>query len=273
MEYPVVGLDIYLYAATDAAQNKAYDEASAALYEPGPDGKSPRDLMTEEQYKAWGEQYSYAPHGDVPSERYPEHLFNRRYLRSSYNGGGFNHAVPEMLGTSGGEAKYPNERGSLYWIFEPMSREWDGDEGALWPDDIPKLEECKKRALSIADELRSCDRLRVLTVSPNIFGQPPTFSDDDALRMYRAKVAEGQIRPDGWWESRDISVYGTEGVTILAAIPGRATFNVPGVHLIYRAAADGAESYIQSAEITAEFCDEAIALIQRDGTCSISWSG
>lgn len=241
-----MGLDIYLYTATDAAQN--------------------------DEYKAWGERYSYAPHVDSPSERYPDHLFNRRYLRSSYNDGGFNHAVPEMLGTSGGKSTYPNERGSLYWIFEPMGRDWDGDEGELWPDDVPKLEECKKRALSIVDELRSCDRLRVMTVSPNMFSEPPTRTADDALRLYRAAVARADMRADGWYSSKDLDVYGEE-VSILAAVPGVATFGIPGVHLIYKAADEGYESYIQSAEIVAEFCDEAITLIQLSGTAQISWSG
>jgi hypothetical protein len=63
------------------------------------------------------------------------------------------------------------------------------------------------------------------------------------------------------------------GITILAAIPGKATFNIPGVHLIYRAADEGFESYVQSAEIVAEFCEEAIALISVDGSCEMSWSG
>ena len=36
---------------------------------------------------------------------------------------------------------------------------------------------------------------------------------------------------------------------------------------------DGFESYTQSARIIAEFCEEAISLIERDGTCHLSWSG
>jgi len=45
------------------------------------------------------------------------------------------------------------------------------------------------------------------------------------------------------------------------------------VHLVYRASDGGFDSYVQAAEITAEFCDEAIALIERDGSCEMSWSG
>lgn len=270
-----MGLDITLYDAFEAAQNEAYNKASDAWYEEGPDGKSPYDKATEAERKAWHEQYSYASGTDVPSERYPDRLFNRRYLRSSYNGGGFNHAVPQMLGTS--KDSYPTEYGSLYWIFEPMGREWDGDDGALTLDDIPKLEACKARALEVAEKLRNADRLRVMTVSPNMFSDPPTHTDDDALRMFRAHLAErkaaGRELEDGnWYSSRDMDVFGG-GLSVIAAIPGKATFNIPGVHLIYRAEGDGHESYVQSAEITAEFCDEAIALLRKDGAARMSWSG
>jgi hypothetical protein len=264
-----MGLDIYLYTAGQARQNAEYDEASEALHEGGPDGKSPRDKMSDEEYAAWRQRYSYSTKQDVPSEKYPDHLFNRRYLRSSYNGGGFNHAVPQFIGT-GETAEYPNQRGSLYWIFEPIGREWDGDDGYLGPDDIAKLEASKARALEIVEALKSSDKLRVFTASPNVFSGPPAITDDEALRMYREQVAQRPIGPDDWWSNRDMEVFG-DGMTVLAAIPGKATFGVPGVHLIYRGSA--IDSYIQSAEIVVEFCDEAISLIRRDGGCRMSWSG
>jgi hypothetical protein len=267
-----VGLDVYLYSSEQAAANAEYSKASDEAFAAGPDGKSPWDVMTDEEKAAWRQRYSYTTAQDVQSERYPGHLFNRRYLRSSYNGGGFNHAVPEMIGTAGDSAQYPNERGSLYWIFEPMGREWDGDEGLLTAADIPKLRDCKARAEVVAEELRKADRLRVMTVSPNFLMAPPTFDNNDALRLYRAEVERRSIGPSDWYSSRDLEVFG-DGLEVLAAVPGKATFDVPGVHLIYRQADDGFESYVQSAEITAEFCDEAIALIERDGSCEMHWSG
>lgn len=263
-----MGLDIYLYSAIDAAQNKAHNEASEAFY-----GREDYDSIPEDEKNSIREaMVPYAPHGDVPSERYPEHLFNRRYLRSSYNGGGFNHAVPQLLATSG-EKTYPHERGSLYWIFEPMGREWDGDEGGLTHDDIDKLRACKARALGVVEELKKSDRLRVTTVSPNVFRSPPQHTDDQALAMYRSRP-RGTFDEDGsWWSNVEMDVFG-KGVTVLAAVPGKATLGEPGVHLIYKPDTDEAfDSYVQSAEIVAEFCDEAIALIERDGGASMSWSG
>jgi hypothetical protein len=250
-----MGLDVYLYtkaqAEANAAHDKAWEDYENQTFASDAERKAYEDAMP-----------GYEHYTSVTSEKYPGHLFGRRYLRSSYNGGGFNNAVPSLL---------RNDHG-LYWIFEPMGREWDGDKGTLTADDIDKLSECKARALQVADELRKSDRLRVLTVAPNMFRQPPTISDDEALARYREKLVDGRVRPDGWWSSAEMDVFG-DGLTVLAAIPGRSTFDVPGVHLIYRQGDEGIDSYIQSAEIVAEFCDEAIALIREDGGCSMSWSG
>jgi hypothetical protein len=266
-----MGLDITLYAAEQAEHNATYEAACEELYAEGPDGKSPSDRMSDEEYEAWRQlNGEWQGATDVPSQRYSDHLFNRRYLRSSYNGSGFNHAVPQMLGSTDGP-QYPHQRGSLYWIFAPMDREWDGDEGILDQDDIAKLRVSKARALQVADELRKSDRLRVITTSPNMFRAAPTTTDDEALAMYRAQ-AETRTRIPGWWSNAEMDVFG-DGLSVLAAVPGQATFGVPGVHLIYRFAEDDMDSYVQSAEITAEFCDEAISLIERDGSCRISWSG
>lgn len=266
-----MGLDIYLYTAAETARNAAREEASEAWHAEGPDGKSPYDRATEDERKAWYADHAYTSSETVPSEEFPHHLFKRRYLRSSYNDSGFNHVVPDLLGTSTGET-YPHAKGSLYWIFEPMGREWDGDEGTLTAEDIPKLEACHDRALDVHVSLPNSDRLRVMTAAPNMFSPPPQTDDKAALAKYRAKVAERPIGDSDWWSNIDMDVFGS-GVNVLAAIPGIATFNIPGVHLIYRMADDGFQSYVQSAKITAEFCAEAIALIKRDGSCQISWSG
>jgi len=271
-----MGLDIYLFPADAAAKRKLYDDASEALYEEGPDGKTPRDLMTDDEYKAWSAEHRYTPHEDFPSAAYPSHLFNRRYLRSSYNDSGFNHKVPDLLGTAG-EAEYPNARGSLYWIFEPMGREWDGDEGTLTSADVAPLRAARARAVEVVDGLKASDRIGVTTVSPNLFGGPPKLRDHDALAMYREHMATrtGAFADDGGSYSTnggDLNVFGGKGLTILAAIPGMDTFT-PGVHLIFRMEDEAFDSYVQSAEIVIEFCDEAIMLIERDGSCEMSWSG
>lgn len=273
-----MGLDISLYSLERQQQYDKHDAEWNALWE-----RKDRGEITEDQYDELRKTITPYPDSDShPSEKYPDHLFNRRYLRSSYNDSGFNHAVPDFLATAGGE-KYPEARGSLYWIFEPMGREWDGDDGRLTEVDMPLLRECGKRAQSVADELRSSDRLRVMTISANQLGGPDFLKIDDAraLELVRERLADqtraSKIDDGEWWSSRDIHWFGGS-LKVVAAIPGaeKQFFSDqpwPATHLVYQAQDDGFEFYVQSAEITAEFCDEAIALIERDGGAYISWSG
>ena len=96
-----MGLDVYLYTREQHEQDERYDALSERAYADG---------VTVEQRKAiLAEGPDWTRREDVPSERYPNHLFNRRYLRSSYNDGGFNRAVPEILG---------DESAGIYGIFE-----------------------------------------------------------------------------------------------------------------------------------------------------------
>jgi len=258
-----MGLDVYLYTAAQAKQNHEYNEASAAWYgEDDESGKpSPHDLATEEERKTWSATHDYASFDNVPSEQYPAHLFNRRYLRSSYNGSGFNNTVPQMLG----------RQSDLAWIFQPVRLD-DQFMIELTAGSVPALNNAKSRALKVADDLRACDRLRVMSIAPNMFREPPKTTDDEALAKYRDAVSTNKIDASSWWGNVDMDVFG-DGLQVLAAVPGVATFGIPGVHLIFRNADEGFETYVQSAEICAEFCDEAIALIERDGSCEMSWSG
>lgn len=268
-----MGLDIYLYTAAQAEANRAHNAASEAYY-----GRDDYDTLSQEvKDRLHAAIPEYAGQTDVPSERYPEHHFNRRYLRSSYNGSGFNRAVPDFTGQDHG----------LYWIFKPMGREWDGDEGTLTVADLPKLEECRKRAEQVAEELRGSDRLRVITVSANQFSGADWLRTDDAkaLALVRESISSRGDRVDsgGWWSSRDLDWFGGT-LKLIAAVPGgEESFASklrgdgpqawPCVHLVYKAEDEGFESYVQSAEIVAEFCVEAARLIEADGSAQMSWSG
>lgn len=262
-----MGLDIYLYERVQAERNDAYDAACEALYTPGPDGKSPRDRMSDDEYKTWSREHdTYTPSRAVPSESYPDHLFNQRYLRSSYNDSGFNRAVPDITGQDHG----------LYWIFEPLGRDWrEGDDGWLRVKDVDALWECRVRARQVAAELREAEApLRASDVSilpgpqDHLWSEPPTA--EQALEWYR----EQRKRESSFtsYSCAKGAVF-SDGFEIVAATVGRDVLGQPAAILIYRLDKETLESYVQAAEITAEFCDEAIALIVRDGACRMSWSG
>jgi hypothetical protein len=238
-----MGLDIYLYTAEQTAQNEAHDKASDELF-----ARKERGEITEAQLDA---EYEALP---------PYSL-----ARSSYNGGGFNSAVPDFLGEP--------ERGSLYWIFEPMGREWDGDEGLLTPDDLPKLAEARERAVLTAEALRKCDPLRASVIDPPPMGGADHLwhalpSADEVLAWFREELQRGSSFDS--YSSAKGTVY-KNGMEILAITHGRDVFGRPAPVIVYRS--EALESYIQSAEIVAEFCDEARMLIERDGSVLMSWSG
>lgn len=305
-----MGLDIYLvsreHQAAENAHEKAYNEAYARFYDE--DGTL-REGCTEEQ---WDEArralppYPTSPDEKTPSTAYPEHYCNRRYLRSSYNEGGFNRAVPDMTGTNH----------DLYWIFDPVIGD-DNDEYEWVLNDelISALEQCKERALQVAGELRDCDGLRTTTVNSmlgsaeHMWHELPT--EEQALAWYREEKDKVDQRPAQWlakhpgeelpdWVTEDHGysnakgeIYGFEsGLEVLGAVLGAnplAKFSaalgtntmghqlgaLPIPILIYRLnkETEGFKYYVEEAEIAAELCDEAIALIKADGKCYLHWSG
>src|SRR5690606_10226374 len=93
-----MGLDIYTYTAEQHHKSSTFSAAEDAVWEEYSE-------LYDEDYDAFKEKLDAATEGleddtytDVPSKKYPEHLFSRRYLRSSYNGSGFDRAVPIFTG-------------------------------------------------------------------------------------------------------------------------------------------------------------------------------
>lgn len=257
-----MGLDVYLYTKQERETSKAYWKAWERDYESF-------DAMTPEQRAAWDTEHPNDSYKNVASAAYPEHMFNRRYLRSSYNGGGFNRAVPEMTGTDH----------DLYWIFEPVR---SGEESPdLTAEHIEALRRCRARAVQVVEELKACDRLRTLTVEPNALMRPPQLDDDGALALFRKQVAdvgerwEKSAEQKSAFSSREGEFF-PGGFEIVGALPGmydRFGSQWFGVHLIFRTGDEGFDYYVQAAEITVEFIDETIALIEKSGGAHMSWSG
>lgn len=256
-----MGLDVYLYTKQQAEANDAYDKAW--------EDYEARDFADDAERKAFEDAMpKYETYTSVPSERYPDHLFGRRYLRSSYNGGGFENAVPEMTGEPHG----------LSWIFEPVRL--DGQYDVEFTEaSIPALEEAKARALQVAQEIRDCDPLRTATASgmigalDHLWNALPT--EDQVLAWYRDEQKRMAGRDEEYaYSNAKGDVFGfTKGLEVLAATLGQDIIGRPVAVLVFRLNDEVKHHYVQSAEITAEFCDEAISLIRADGSCSMSWSG
>lgn len=257
-----MGLDIYLYPIAAAEANKRH----YSIWEEDENDNYPREHMTDEEVKAHEEANPRVEHEDVNSQEFPEHYYKRTYLRSSYNSSGFNHVVNQIL----------NEDRDLYWIFKPLGRDWaqGDDDRPLTAADVPGLQEARKRALSVAEALEAAEPYAVMTIDAKTWLGASTLTESEALARFLEEKAREMPDDFGWYSNAVGEFFHNKNPpTIYAAIPGVVLLDTPAVHLIYKPSEEGRNWYIQAAKITAEFCDEAIMLIERDGACEISWSG
>lgn len=259
-----MGLDIYLYEKAHHEQNERHEREWDNLWE-----RKERGEITEAEYDEQRKTITqYASHADVPSETNPRHLFNRRYLRSSYNESGFNRVAESACNGH-----------DLYWIFEPIGVEFDGWDGMLGPGHVEPLMRCRDRATSVAAEFRKWDRLRVAEFDGPMLGAPEHMWDkppskDEVLAWGREELSREHSMPGGYSTAKG-TVF-PDGFELLAITVGRPEFGFRGgaaAFGVYRANDESIESYVESALITAEFCDEALMLIKRDQSAYMSWSG
>jgi hypothetical protein len=267
-----MGLDIYLYTKAQQLQNEAHSKEETDFY--GEEWEL-YDEKTEEEKEEFrnNRQYSYCCNTDVPSRNYPDEptLNNRRYLRSSYNGGGFDSAVPKYLGR---QATYE-------WIFGEAIKIREQEYDKWWTEeDIPALKNAAERAYQIADDLRELKTpLSVLTVSGNMFSAPSQLTDTDALSWAKGEAEKENdemlkfFGGGGWQNATGHYFTLASPLKVVGAVPGVDIFGHPAVHLVYQPEEEARESYIQSAVIAGEFAEEAIELIREDGSCYVSWSG
>lgn len=196
--------------------------------------------------------------GDVPSERWPEHLCNRRYLRSSYNAGGFNQVVGNLIGVT------------LYEIFGyrfdgdgvegTVPYDEDTDEGGYWEPSKAHLEAALVRANAVRDQLNVAAPLAVEALRPawNLHEEGPKNANQAMA------VALEKLNADASFDSfscREGTFFTKEPMTVKAVVYGATEFYV--VH------ETDLTFYRQMADVIVEFIEDALAM-----TCPrISWSG
>ena len=286
-----MGLDIYLYTKGHSAAYQAHDEAWEALYA----RKSSGDITEAEYEEQRANLPDYPAHHDVPSVQHaPPTLNNRRYLRSSYNEGGFNSAVPRYLG--GASLDFEP---TYYGIFEPVLdlvgnprvEELAPLNPEHIPEIVPALRAAAERARRVASLLRStADGYSVTTFAADAMIDPTRSRDHmwhspprdaDALEWFREVKREADARDSakpnpfgdtGWSNAKGTYLAGSP-LAIVAVVPGVDVLGRPAVHCVYKDSGETIETYAVSADIAAEFAEEAILLIERDGACEMSWSG
>jgi len=195
---------------------------------------------------------------DAKSTLYPSNICTPTYLRSSYNEGGFNSAVPRFL---------KDENTTLYHIFEPILGSED-EEYEHRVTDPGKVMLVQDRARDVARRLRALTN-PLTTISVRTLGGTG-FSEIDAINWAEAELAKETKW--GAYQCRD-GYIDPEGTTVVGATLGRRGEML----LVVRAVdADGlpwSRHYAESAEIVAEeFCQTLLDLIESDGAAIMGWS-
>lgn len=259
-----MGLDVYLEKCADfkgmrAAQTQA-DEEISALWE-GLDYNKLTEAQKKElaqKQQAIHERLGFTGeydrfHGtsriEQDSQLYPAHLFKVGYLRSSYNGSGFN-SVMERKGLP-----------SLYDIFKNADAE--DDEGyvrcdwarakVLVAEALAKYEDMQKGILG---------RIDAMQVAANMFD--PDYgprNEREALEV-AARMLEGPRHGNSGFSCKDGDFY-PEGIKVLGMIPGKDTSlrgERPCTYIIYERAEQGTQDwYYQALKVTEETIDFVLA--------------
>lgn len=266
-----MGLDIYLYRSADHEANEAHNAASNAFWDKF-HGVADDDP---EKVEAKAAIPPYKSHEDSPSLLYPEHYSNRRYLRSSYNESGFNRRVPQFL---------DDANTTLYDIFRPVADFNEVYDVKLGEWSVPGLTQAKEKALEIAGRLRESDGLQATQVTSMVGSQthlwPPNkrIEAEDVLSWYREEREKNSQRAASPFDGSGYStakgaVFGFEEGKAMEVFGAVASINGMFGAEAYLVVKSDLEYYVQQAEIVGEFCDEAVALIEQDGSAYISWSG
>jgi hypothetical protein len=201
--------------------------------------------------------YEYETTAEVDSVAHPEHYWKRNYLRSSYNGSGFNHAVGEVC-----------EGRALYWVFEKMREGADDPYGGDFRPTDEQLQDARERALALLDEYRGRESVGVdwQSATPLRPQDGVPSMAEDAIAKYREEAARAFDPVMGGAYSNAVGVfYRSEPLKVRAIIPGMG-FMGSGVYIIYER---DKTWYVEACEILVEFIDEALSHPER----SITWSG
>lgn len=217
---------------------------------------------------------------ELPSKRHPKHLFKVGYFRSSYNDGGINGVLGNLLG----------EWARLDAIFGcTETREY-----YVKPDWRESLERCRRVRVALTkaqDEGRNvrvvfCDLMHISkkegrVESANEAAEAFLAEQERYRKSVEKAKAENKpnfmggsysnIRGDFFMSGDEDAEGGTEGLPVLAALPGVGTFAGPGVYLVYRA---DLSWYAKSLEVIEETINYVLSQpAEKVEQYRLSWSG
>lgn len=197
---------------------------------------------------------------ELPSKKYPKHMFKIGYLRSSYNSGGINN--------------YLNRKGcdDLYWVFQPDDR----------CEFVPNWEEAKSRIDIVIEQFTKAiktwrGKYDVEFVGFNfidlknkdVSGYPKT--EQEAQFNFGRQLGDQKNRDFGSFTCKSGSFYLGEALKVAAIMPGIGMFNQPGVYVMFEAE-EANQHYLQALEITREMI-EWVLKKKNPQAYGLHWSG
>jgi len=263
-----MGLDVYLYRYEDYEDTKKrqeeYETASRLIWDEIEKGRKYEELTQVEKDDAhrksvvtahslglddWGSDEKYTEKIEKNSEKYPEHMFKIGYLRSSYNDGGINSVLDQLIGYN------------LYGIFEK-----EGDESTFRPN----WEQVKKNAKKALKDIKKCSvetgGTKVLKVDLGSFfpsSSKGPKNSKEALNVYAKewKNYNKDKKPSfGSYGNAAGEFYLDDPLKLRGIIKGTSEM-FPGkdcVYLIFDID-EGYKWYAEAMEIVIEMCDYVLA--------------
>ena len=244
-----MGLDIYLYRYDDFGRVNALEDEAEAHANEAWQKAGGWDALTDAERdevsaanKAWNAERGLGEWGEVlppakikvelPSARWPDHLFKVGYFRSSYNDGGFNRVAFNLVGKD------------LAWIFDV-----GGDDYHVRPDWKAAL----ARASQVSDELEKEPQIGAFNVSPiNLFeGTPEPVDTARAIEIYKEQASRATGPFGDGWSNKAGEFFPHNPLKVLALVNGIDVFKRPAIIVVHE---KDLSSYVQSARIVAETC-------------------
>jgi hypothetical protein len=290
-----MGLDVYLERYEDfelaRALEKRYEEGSEALWNTV--DKKYEDMTQEEkdgisaQAKELAESLGLGEWGTfeqgvekvkIKSAKFPEHMFEVGYWRSSYNDGGVNNVLRGTIGKD------------LYYVT--FGNDSDSKEYYIQPD----WEAAQKRLVEVQGLFDAYIRdygFRAMQISLSPFVDPGELphSAEDAVALFNQQAdrwkegaplraehhAAGKMAMGSWYSSRDGHFFfndefdedGGGDLAVVGAIPGIGTLGTPSVYLIYKPT--DMDWYQQALEVVGETFAYVLAQPERE-KFYLAWS-
>lgn len=266
-----MGLDIYLYKFNQPVEKIEADKAEMEAFSDKTwhfDGRKYDTLSESEKNGArakvekFAKRMGYADaHSDHPGEeranfgpslKWPEHICNLDYLRSSYNGSGLNSHL-DRLGLPGlGEIF--SRRGEDYVVRPDWRASRDRAEGVL------------TRYLSLAGDGLDVEEVRA-GIGGGIKGK-----ESEVLAATREQLLKRPFGDGGAW-SNSFGEFMPSGMNVVAIVRATPGFLGTGVYYVTKRDMTPETDWTRQAlEIVIEMCDRVLAQPDPNAYC-FHWSG